>query len=218
MQMSAENASLVLVANETYKLAVRYFVATVAKVRPDLWGKPGLGEWTIRELVGHTSRAMLTVEQFAEQSPADPDQDAIDIPSAVAYYQRAFVGAGTNERIAERGRQTAVTLGDDPAASVATTAVRVIALVDSLADDHVFTTLIGTIRLADYLPTRTMELVIHALDLQAATGMGGELPRDALRETLRLIADLASESSHGARLALIATGRQSNGEAFSVLG
>ena len=41
--------------------AAGWFVRTAALVG-DRWDRPGLGEWDVRALVGHTSRALLTVE------------------------------------------------------------------------------------------------------------------------------------------------------------
>ena len=36
----------------------------------DRWERPGLGEWDIRALVGHTSRSLLTVEIYLARRPA----------------------------------------------------------------------------------------------------------------------------------------------------
>jgi hypothetical protein len=146
---------------EAYKHAMEFFVTTVSKIHDDQWDLPGLGEWTVRDLVGHTARAMLTVAQFAAPSSgssAEAEQAAADIPTPAAYYQRAFVGQGTNARIAERGRQTGASLGPVLPAAVSLMSTEVASLIDTLSDDHVFATLIGGIRLVDYLPTRTVEL------------------------------------------------------------
>ncbi len=199
---------------EAYKHAMEFFVSTVSHVGDDQWDMPGLGEWTVRDLVGHTARAMLTVQQFASS-----DATLIaEVPSSVAYYQRAFAGEGTNARVAERGRQTAQALGPDLPSAVARIAGEVSAFIDTLPDDHLFASLIGGITLVDYLPTRTVELVVHTLDLQAATGIQGDPPRDAMLSTLRLLADLAVDTPHAGRLALLATGRDAWDGPFSVIG
>ena len=198
---------------QAYTQAADYFLAALAKVRLDQWDAPGLGEWTVRELAAHTARAMLTVEQFTHQPAQRPD-----IPSAAAYYRRAFVGQGTNERIAERGRTTAVELGLDLVATVTALRDRVTRMIAALPDDHLCGTLIGGIRLVDYLPTRTLELVVHTLDLQEATGIEGTPPPEALRETLHLLVDLALDTPHAGRFALLATGRDSWRGPFTVLG
>ena len=52
-------------SREAFEQAVPFFVETVAQVRSDQWEELALGVWNVRDLVGHTSRAMLTVEQYA---------------------------------------------------------------------------------------------------------------------------------------------------------
>lgn len=201
---------------EAYKHAMTFFVGTVSQVRTDQWDMPALGEWSVRDLVGHTARSMLTVPQFATSKAGEPSRIA-DIPTPAAYYQKAFVGEGTNERIAERGRQTAEALGPDLATAVAKVSSEVAALIDTLPDDFVFATLAGNIMLVDYLPTRTLELVVHTLDLLASIGIESSPPDDAMLTTLRLLADLAVGTSHAGHLALLATGRNAWAGPFSVL-
>ena len=36
----------------------------------DRWSEPGLGEWDIRALVGHTSRSLVTVEVYLARPAA----------------------------------------------------------------------------------------------------------------------------------------------------
>jgi uncharacterized protein (TIGR03083 family) len=201
---------------EAYKHAMYFFVDTVNKIKPDQWDMPGLGEWSVRDLVGHTARSMLTLPQFAKRKAGERSPVA-DIPTPAAYYQRAFLGDGTNERIAERGRQTAETLGPNLPAAVAQVSTEVAALLDTLTDDFVFKTLAGNIMLVDYLPTRTLELVVHTLDLLAPIGIAGSPPHDAMLSALRLLADLAADTPHAGHLALLATGRDSWSGPFSVL-
>ena len=50
----------------------RWCVATTARV-DGRWDEPGLGEWSVRDLVGHTSRSFLTVESYL----ATPAESAI---------------------------------------------------------------------------------------------------------------------------------------------
>ncbi len=194
-----------------YQQGAALLVATAATVRPEQWDAPGLGEWTVRDLTGHASRALLIVEDFSHRIP-----ERVSIPDSAAYYRAAFTGAGTNERIAERGRQSGRDLGPDPAQAVRAIAERVLARVDALPDGHPLDTMIGGIRLVDYLPSRTVELVVHSLDIAQATGQTLTLPREALRVTLHLLAELAVDSPHAGALALAATSRPV--PSFNVLG
>jgi hypothetical protein len=109
-------------------------------------------------------------------------------------------------------------LGADPAATVRDTANRVLELLDTLPDNQIFGTPFGSIRLADYFESRILELVVHTLDTQAATGIEIDPPREAPSVTLHLLADLAVESGHGGALALAATGRGLLPDRFSILG
>ena len=70
--------------------------------------------------------------------------------------------------MAERGREAGAALGADPAAAVAGIAARVLPVVGACDGTEVITTIAGGMRLADYLPTRTFELVVHTADLAAA--------------------------------------------------
>jgi uncharacterized protein (TIGR03083 family) len=196
-----------------YRQAADFFVDAVARIGPDQWALEALDLWNVRDLVGHTSRALLIVEQFSKSHPV-----SVEIRNAVDYYRRAFVGEGINERIAERGKRTGQELGDDPARAVTELRDRVIARVDSLPDNHPLGTLIGGISLIDYLPGRTTELVVHTLDLANALHMHVQPPRQALSDTLHLLADLAIESGCGTKFALIATGRGLVEGRFSVIG
>jgi hypothetical protein len=48
--------------------AARWFVQMVPLVG-ERWNRPALGEWDVRALVGHTSRALLTVEMYLDRPP-----------------------------------------------------------------------------------------------------------------------------------------------------
>src|SRR5919112_672485 len=98
--------------------AAQCFVETAALV-DDGWDRPGLGEWDLRVLVGHTSRSLLTVEEYISR-PAT----GVDVASVTGYY-RATRAMAASPAVAERGRQAGVALGEDPASTVAAVAARV---------------------------------------------------------------------------------------------
>jgi len=140
--------------------AAGWFARTAALVG-DRWDRPGLGEWDVRALVGHTSRALLTVETYLARPAA-----AVDIASAPDYFRATSAAAGP--AVAARGRDAGAALGSDPAAAVAEIAARVLALVDGQDGTEVVATIAGGMRLADYLPTRTFELAVHTADVATA--------------------------------------------------
>lgn len=197
-------------ARETFTEAAAWFVATTALVG-DRWEAPGLGEWDVRALVGHTSRSLLTVEAYLAV-PAG----SVEVASSVAYYQATrTIAAGPG--VAQRGRDAGAALGPDPSAAVRVIAERVPPLLDSTDGTELVTTIAGGMRLADYLTTRVVELVVHTLDLATALGVPAEPPARAAAVALGVVTDLAVADGRAAPLLLAATGRTGLPSGFTVL-
>src|SRR5437867_4748010 len=97
------------VEGRTYREAANFFVATVQQVRAEDWERPGLGVWTVRDLVGHTSRALLTVEMYLAQPAVQRE-----LMRPVDYFRRAQAGLADPASVAARGREAGVALGSDP--------------------------------------------------------------------------------------------------------
>ena len=190
--------------------AAGWFVRTAALVG-DRWDRPGLGEWDVRALVGHTSRALLTVETYLARPAAD-----VDIASACGYF-RATRAVAAGPAVAARGREAGTALGSDPAAAVAKIAARVLALVEIQDGAEVVATIAGGMRLGDYLPTRTFELAVHTADLATTLGVPLDVPATAAAQALHIVADLAVTSGLAGPLLLAATGRPGLFAGFSVL-
>ena len=197
-------------ARRAFADAAQWFVRTTALVG-DRWDRPGLGEWDVRALVGHTSRALLTVEAYLARPAA-----AVEVASAADYF-RATRAAAADAAVAARGRDAGSALGTDPAAAVAEIAARVLPLVDAQDGTALVTTIAGGMRLADYLPTRTFELAVHTADLAAALGLPLDLPATAAAQALSVVADLAVTDGLAGPLLLAATGRPGLPAGFSVL-
>lgn len=190
--------------------AAEWFVGTVALVG-DRWDQPGLGEWDVRALVGHTSRSFLTVETYLERPAA-----AVEVASAPDYF-RTTRGAAAGAAVASRGRDAGTALGADPAAAVAEIAARVLRVVDVRDGTELLTTIAGGMRLRDYLPTRTFELTVHTADLASALGEPLDVPVTAAAQALRVVSDLALGDGLAGSLLLVATGRPALPTGFSVL-
>lgn len=179
-------------AVEAFVEAARWFAGLVAVLGADQLEGPGLGEWTLRQLVAHGSRAMATVADYLRPAPsgqAPPDDDPLG--AAGAYFLSVHDNAALHSDVAERGRQEAARLGDDPAGAVATLASRVTALVSGAPAEAVFETRVGDVGFASYLCTRTVELVVHGIDVCGAAGMEASVPDHAGAVTLAVMAELA---------------------------
>jgi uncharacterized protein (TIGR03083 family) len=189
--------------------AGRWFCSVVAEVG-DRWDRPGLGEWTVRDLVGHTSRALSTVVAYLQ---AEPGPIEVDSPSA---YFRASIQADSTA-IAERGRVAGQALGDDPVGAVAGLDAAVQSTVAAAEDDAFVGTVAGGMRLIDYLPTRTFELVVHTADLAVALGVDADPPDDAARSALQLVGELTLERGATAAVLHALTGRRPLEPTFTLL-
>ena len=142
----------------SFEQAATWFVdaATAAAGR---WDEPALGQWTVRDLVGHTSRALLTVETYLDQPVA-----SVTVSASVDYFRLALAAAGDPAAVARRGVDTGRALGADPAAQVAQIAERVLSRVHATGPQSLAATPVGEMTLANYLPTRTFELTVHTCD------------------------------------------------------
>ncbi|MCX4982288.1 maleylpyruvate isomerase family mycothiol-dependent enzyme [Streptomyces sp. NBC_00572] len=162
--------------------------AVTALTPEQLDGPTRLGEWTVRELAAHLTMVLASMtRKLAEPEPARRELALLDWPLATV------TGAAS---IDEDTR--AIDTADLPAL-FAETAERYEAAIAGVADERLVPTRFGAMTLADFLVTRTVELVVHTDDLNAATGAGVPFDRQALAACTRLLADaLAAEAPGGA--------------------
>jgi uncharacterized protein (TIGR03083 family) len=201
---------------ETYLEAGKFFGGVVDQVDIDGFEAPALGEWCVRDLIGHTYRSFTTVLSYSAK-PGDTG-DTIELERPVDYFLKAFESLADPNQVAERGRAAGLEIIDDPKMMVRGFAMYVKNKLDELSDDHIMATPVGGMRLIDYLPTRTFELIIHTMDLAIALGVNDEPPENGLEATLQILGQLALYRGHAPRLILATTGRHVLPEGFSLLG
>ncbi|KUI11588.1 mycothiol maleylpyruvate isomerase [Mycobacterium sp. GA-1285] len=197
----------------TFASAAHSFADLVGRIPADAWSGPGVGDWDLRSLVGHTSRSLTTVLTYLETTA-----DRADIATPQEYYARVNPTAlGLDPAdVAERGRQAGRDLGDDPAAAAADLVSRTLARLETV-EDPLIRVLGGLgIRLRTYLPTRTFELAVHGLDIARAVGLPFTLPSSVLQEALELAARIAAEQ-HGETVLMALTGRDPLPPSFSIV-
>jgi Mycothiol maleylpyruvate isomerase N-terminal domain len=178
-----------------FQSASRFFADCVAAVPVERYGAPWSDEWSVLELIGHGNRAnVLPVEYYERPVPvANPD-----------YFWP--------ENVAERGRQAARQLGDDPVAAVRAASDRALAMAGSAPDDAMVGTPFGERSLADFLRSRTAELVLHGLDL----GTDIEVPADALVECGVSLMEMAVRKGYGLEVVRALSGRGTLPQGFNV--
>jgi len=211
--MSGIHATDPAQAREAFKQAAAFLADTVARIPDDKWAAPALGVWNLRELVGHSDRALMGLERFVGDTA-----DAPEIESPADYYIKAMAPADINEQVAEGGRRAAASLGDNPSAKVRESAQQVTGVLDSLTDPLVIRSQAGAIRLEDYLATRVVELLVHTLDIATAAGVDVEPPPLSMGMVLNVLSDLAVAKGTAPDVAMALTGRRPLPDGFSVLG
>jgi len=200
---------------DDYADAARIVTELVERIPPGAWATPALGEWDLRSLVGHTSRAFVTVLTYLGRPAAHED-----IPDAEGYYALlpSSTGEGVDQSaVAQRGRDAGVALGDDPAAAFRDLADRAVAAARAADPDALIATIAGGLRVASYVPTRTVELVVHGHDIAAATGLDVAFDEATTAGTAALLARTGIRRGHGPALLRALTGRAPLPPGFSVV-
>lgn len=85
---------------DRYAGAARAFLELAEQVPHHAWSRPALGEWDVRALTGHTSRALTTVETYLA-TPTTGER----VAGPVEYFL-AVRGATSPDAIAQRGKET----------------------------------------------------------------------------------------------------------------
>jgi uncharacterized protein (TIGR03083 family) len=200
-------------ARQAFIAGAQGFSEVVGQIGADVWDRPALGVWSVRDLAGHTSRALSTVQAYLGKEPT-----AARLASPVAYFLATRSALADPGAVAQRGRDAGAALGEDPAGAVAALARKVAALVEGSAEGATVICPVGTMALDDYLPTRTFELAVHSLDLVRATGI--EAPAVlgvAVRASCELAGRLAGQLPNAPDLLLSLTGRTGLPDGLSIV-
>ncbi|MCO8269727.1 maleylpyruvate isomerase N-terminal domain-containing protein [Actinoplanes sp. TRM 88003] len=213
----------------TYRSAAVTFVDLVRRVPADRLDGPGLGDWTLRELISHTISSALeqvpavlgTASSSAPRSPSLPGAprkapQPVNIEAPEGYF--AFVRDVPADVYA-----AAVAASTDDARrpvdfdSTGELAGRATQSLAAVGDDDVVTTPVGGMRVRDWLPTRTFELVVHGADVAAAAGVPAGFDPAAVSEATLLAARIAVALGEGPTVLSALTGRSPLPEKFTVV-
>ncbi|MFJ8793393.1 sterol carrier family protein [Streptomyces sp. NPDC102462] len=148
-----------------------------------------LGDWTVRELVAHIGMAVTAIGRSLDR-PEPPRQGAtlLDWPFATS----------ANAPAIDEFTRALVERHPDPVDYLTDVERDLVARLDAHPGSRILETNAGALPLADYLVTRTVELVVHTDDLNAAVP-GLEVPcdRQALAAATRLLADALAVKAPG---------------------
>ncbi|QJT02624.1 maleylpyruvate isomerase family protein [Streptomyces asoensis] len=164
----------------------------VATLGPEQLALPTrLAGWTVRDLAAHVTMAVATVSRNLDRDePPKAELTLLEWPFATAP-RAADISDGTRDLAAAH---------PDLNALFARTEERSAEALATAPGDRLLATRTGAMTLADYLVTRTVELVVHTDDLNAAVpGLDIPYDRQALAAATRLLADaLAARAPGGA--------------------
>ncbi|MFJ4558178.1 sterol carrier family protein [Streptomyces massasporeus] len=164
--------------------------AAAAGLTPEQLALPTrLGDWTVRDLVAHVGMSLAAVSRLLGlPEPARQDGTLLDWPAAIV---------ADAPDIAAHARELAES-NPDPAAHLAAVEERFTADLSAHPGTRLLATSAGALPLADYLVTRTVELVVHTDDLNAAVpGLDIPCDRQALAACTRLLADALAAKAPG---------------------
>ncbi|MFD9405444.1 sterol carrier family protein [Streptomyces sp. NPDC059989] len=152
----------------------------VGELSPEQLARPtGLGDWTVAELAAHIAWIADSLAGGLARPPAAvAELTAVEWPSVTA----SLAG-----KISEAARET---LEGAPLPELYERAAA--GMAEALAANpggRVLSLWIGDMTLADFLVTRTVELVVHTDDLNRAAGVDVPIDRQALAACTRLLAD-----------------------------
>ncbi len=171
-------------------LQTRAVHKAVRGLEPASYGLPTrLGDWTVRELVVHIARQIEAMSRvLGEEPPASAD---------LTLTRWARSTAGIAERLDADTREATAASFADPAGRLAAAVAALEADLAGPLPHRLVRITLGTLPAADFAVTRLVELVVHADDLAAATGVPVPLDRQALASVVRLLADAFAERAPG---------------------
>ncbi|GAA3073141.1 maleylpyruvate isomerase family mycothiol-dependent enzyme [Streptomyces glomeratus] len=149
-----------------------------------------LGDWTVRDLVAHIGMAVGAVTRFLDL----PEPDRQEVTLLDWPFATAATAAGVHDLSRHLAEQN-----PDLDAYLAGVAQRLTESLDRHPGTRLLAARTGSLPLADYLVTRTVELVVHTDDLNAAVpGLDIPYDRQALAACTRLLADALAVRAPGA--------------------
>jgi uncharacterized protein (TIGR03083 family) len=199
----------------TYRSAAIVVADLAGRIPPDRLDHPGLGEWTVRDLLGHTvSSALRQVPAvLAGRAPM------LVVPSPEGYFAAAHrapkeLVAAARAASTEDARSTGRGLTADALSAFVGQATAALA---EVSDDDLVPTPVGGMRVRDWLPTRTFELVVHGLDVASAAGVEVMFDLGAQAEAAALAARVAVAIGEGPAVLRGLTGRAALPAGFSMI-
>ncbi|MCU1479049.1 MAG: mycothiol maleylpyruvate isomerase [Subtercola sp.] len=193
--------------------AATAFIALVTRIDDDQWDDPGLGSWNVRSLVGHTTRAILTVETYLSHD----EVSRIGLPTAEDYYALIYRDFADPDAVAIRGVEAGIWLGEHPVATITDALQRASEAISNAPAGRVVSVGGHGIELSQYLRTRIFELVVHSIDIGRAIGQPHGQSVECVTDATSLAARIGARAGSGEEILLALTGRAPLPPGFTVV-
>ncbi|GAA3373004.1 maleylpyruvate isomerase family mycothiol-dependent enzyme [Streptomyces sannanensis] len=162
--------------------------AAVLTLTPEQLALPTrLGGWTVRDLATHLTVAVESISRNIDR-PEPPKQE-------VTLMEWPFATAAVAGKVRDDTRKIAAEWELDELYT--RVAARIAERLPATPDQRLIQARVGAMPLGDFLVTRTVELVVHTDDLNAATGLDIPFDRQALAACTRLLADALAVKAPG---------------------
>ncbi|HEY8340751.1 MAG TPA: maleylpyruvate isomerase family mycothiol-dependent enzyme [Egibacteraceae bacterium] len=170
---------------DAFRQECRAIDDTLAAVPADAWSLPGLGEWSVSELVAHMVRGVGRIAAYLDATDGAAAREPVAC-DRIGYWRFDLVAEAP--AVAARARAEAADV--DPATwptRFAEAWRRSADRAEAAGPEAPIRALRGVMRLADYTATRVLEAVVHHMDLRTALGQPPVPTEDAARS---VVADL----------------------------
>ena len=159
----------------------------LAGVPDDAWERPALGEWNLAALTAHLVRAATRITEYLPL-PVEGEPE-VDRVGYWRYDTEGQASAIAKRAIDEAAAVDARELPGRFAAGWRATA----AAVNDHGPDQVLHTIMGPMRLDEYLATRVVEITIHHIDVRVALDLPPVSTPAAGRLTMGILEHLLGE-------------------------
>ena len=150
----------------------------------ETWEAPALGRWSVAELVAHMVRATTRVPAYL----AEP-VDGPPVVDRVSYFR--YDAAGEAPAIAQRAVDEAAAVApSELARRFSAGHAATLQAANEAGPDHVLFTIMGPMRLDEYVATRVLEVVVHHMDLRAALDLPPASDPAAARLVMQMLEGL----------------------------
>jgi Mycothiol maleylpyruvate isomerase N-terminal domain len=197
-----------------FRSAAVSFADLIARIPAGRWDDPGLGDWTLRELAGHATNSGL---RRVPAVLATPSEEITRASSEDYWLLARAVTPDVPATARDVSGDDALALEDDPAGVVGDLVGLATQALGRVEDNDLVETPAGGMRVRDWIPTRTFELIVHGLDIAAAAGVELFLSPEVYAEAAAQAARTAAMAGDGPAVLRALTGRTVLPSGFSIV-